>query len=302
MNFRPVTRDALAAAGLDAPEVGRVVSAALDEDLRYGPDVTTRSVVGADARAYADVVARTAGIVAGVPVALAVLDAVGLDLDGVHVLVPDASAVNAGTVILSCAGGAREILLAERTLLNFLGHLSGVATATSRWMTELEGTNCVVRDTRKTTPGLRQLEKYAVRCGGGHNHRLGLGDAALIKDNHVAAAGGVTQAVAAVRATAPDVEIQVECDTLPQVREALAADVRHLLFDNMSVEELRAAVGVARQWPDVRLEASGGITLATARSVALTGVDAMAIGALTHSSPALDVALDLREPTELTPR
>ena len=294
VNFQPAVHAALEVAKLDAKELERLVSAALDEDLRYGPDVTTRAVVGPDVRAHADVVARAPGVVAGVPVALAVLDAVGLSLDDVLVTVPDGGVVVPGTVILSFGGPARQLLLAERTLLNFLGHLSGIATATNRWVVELAGTSCVVRDTRKTTPGLRQLEKYAVRCGGGHNHRMGLGDAALIKDNHVLAAGGVTQAIDALLATGFSLEIEVECDTLPQVREALVAGVRHLLLDNMNLNQLEAAVALARQWPEVRLEASGGITIATARGVALTGVDAMAVGALTHSSPSLDIALDLR--------
>ncbi len=187
----------------------------------------------------------------------------------------------------------RELLGAERTLLNFLTHLSGVATATRAWADALAGTGCVVRDTRKTLPGLRILEKYAVRCGGGQNHRLGLGDAALIKDNHVVAAGGITPAIAAVRATAPTLPLEVECDTLDQVRETLAAGARLILLDNMDPARLRAAVALAAAYPDVRLEASGGLHLDQAREVAATGVDFVSVGALTHSSPALDLGLDL---------
>jgi nicotinate-nucleotide pyrophosphorylase (carboxylating) len=173
-------------------------------------------------------------------------------------------------------------------------HLSGIATATRQWVRALEGTGCVLRDTRKTVPGLRQLEKYAVRCGGGENHRMGLGDVALIKDNHVVATGGIGEAISAVRSFAPDTQLEVECDTLDQVREAVAAGSRLILLDNMDLGQLRTAVGVARERTGVRLEASGGMTLANARAVAQTGVDYIAVGALTHSSPALDLALDLR--------
>ena len=187
----------------------------------------------------------------------------------------------------------RELLGAERTLLNVLTHLSGIATATRAWADALAGTGCAVRDTRKTLPGLRQLEKYAVRCGGGLNHRMGLGDAALIKDNHVAAAGGVAPAIKAVRAAAPGLPLEVECDDLAQVREALDAGVELILLDNMALADMRAAVALARPHPGVRLEASGGLRLDQARAVAQTGVDFVAVGALTHSSPALDLGLDL---------
>ena len=187
----------------------------------------------------------------------------------------------------------RELLGAERTLLNFLTHLSGVATATRAWVDAVSGTGCAVRDTRKTTPGLRQLEKYAVRCGGGQNHRMGLGDAALIKDNHVLAAGGIAPAIATVRAAAPGLPLEVECDTLPQVREALDAGATLILLDNMDLPDLRAAVALATQYPSARLEASGGLRLDKARAVAETGVDFVSVGALTHSSPALDLGLDV---------
>ena len=195
--------------------------------------------------------------------------------------------------MLRIRGPLRELLGAERTMLNFLTHLSGIATATRAWADALAGTGCAVRDTRKTTPGLRQLEKYAVRCGGGINHRMGLGDAALIKDNHVAAAGGVAAAIAAVRAAAPGLPLEVECDTLAQVRQALDAGATLILLDNMGLAELRAAAGVAARYPAARLEASGGLRLEEARAVAATGVDFVAVGALTHSSPALDLGLDL---------
>jgi nicotinate-nucleotide pyrophosphorylase (carboxylating) len=195
--------------------------------------------------------------------------------------------------VLRIEAPLRELLGAERTLLNFLTHLSGIATATRAWTDALAGTGCAVRDTRKTRPGLRQLEKYAVRCGGGLNHRMGLGDAALIKDNHVTAAGGIAAAIKAVRAAAPDLPLEVECDDLDQVQEALDAGVELILLDNMGRAALRAAVDLARGYPSVKLEASGGLHLDQARAVAETGVDFVAVGALTHSSPALDLGLDL---------
>jgi nicotinate-nucleotide pyrophosphorylase (carboxylating) len=211
----------------------------------------------------------------------------------------DRDRVEPGDAVARITAPLRELLTAERTLLNFLTHLSGIATATKAWADSVAGTGCQVRDTRKTIPGLRALEKYAVRCGGGVNHRMGLGDAALIKDNHVAAAGGIAAAFRAVRDAAPDVVVEVECDTLPQVTEALDAGAELILLDNMSLGEMRAAVELARQHPHARqrarLEASGGLRLEVARDVAETGVDFLAVGALTHSSPALDLALDLAE-------
>jgi nicotinate-nucleotide pyrophosphorylase (carboxylating) len=296
-----VTTD-LAAAGLDPADVERVVTAALDEDLRYGDDVTTLATVPAGMVAVAEVVARQPGVLAGGPVAVAVLDAAGLPAGCATVLRPDGSAVAAGEAVLSIRAPLRGLLTAERTLLNLMTRLSGIATATRAWVDAIGGTGAVVRDTRKTTPGLRLLEKYAVRCGGGANHRLGLGDAALIKDNHVAAAGGITLAIEAVRAAiaarsaggAPMLDAEVECDTLDQVKAALAAGCDLILLDNMGLADLRAAVALARDWPGVQLEASGGLTLPAARDVALTGVDYLSVGGLTHSSPALDLGLDLR--------
>ena len=287
-------RDALEAAGLDVDGVTDLVARALAEDLRDGPDVTTEATVAATTIATGDVVARARGVVAGVAVARVVLDAVAFPPDGVTVVRDDGERVEPGDVVVTLRGPLRPLLVAERTLLNVLTHLSGVATATRAWVDALAGTGCVVRDTRKTLPGLRDLEKYAVRCGGGRNHRRSLGDAALIKDNHVAAAGGVAAAVRAVLERAPDVVVEVECDTLDQVREALGAGARLVLLDNMDLDQLRAAVALARRGPAVALEASGGLTLAGARAVAETGVDFVAVGALTHSSPALDLGLDLR--------
>jgi nicotinate-nucleotide pyrophosphorylase (carboxylating) len=303
VSFHESVTTELAAAGLDPADVERVVTAALAEDLRYGDDVTTMATVPAGMTAVAEVVARQAGVLAGGPVALAVLDAAGLPPGCATVLRPDGAAVSPGEAVLSIQAPLRGLLTAERTLLNLMTRLSGIATATRAWVDAVEGTGAVVRDTRKTTPGLRLLEKYAVRCGGGANHRLGLGDAALIKDNHVAAAGGIGPAVDAVRAAiaaraadgSPLLDAEVECDTLDQVKAALAAGCDLILLDNMGLADLRAAVALARDWPGVQLEASGGLTLAAARDVALTGVDYLAVGALTHSSPALDLGLDLRD-------
>lgn len=293
----------LRTAGLDPAEVERAIRTALAEDLRYGPDVTSAATAPVGTRATAEVVARAPGVLAGLPVALAVLDAAGIPAGAAE---PDAETtgsageapedgdrIKEGTAILRIDAPLRELLGAERTLLNFLTHLSGIATATRAWADALAGTGCAVRDTRKTLPGLRQLEKYAVRCGGGLNHRMGLGDAALIKDNHVAAAGGVAQAIKAVRAAAPGLPLEVECDDLDQVQEALDAGAELILLDNMGLAALRAAVGLARGYPTVRLEASGGLRLDQARAVAETGVHFVAVGALTHSSPALDLGLDL---------
>jgi nicotinate-nucleotide pyrophosphorylase (carboxylating) len=293
----PETVAALQGAGLDAGEVARVVRAALDEDFRYGPDVTSEATVAGRALT-ADVVAREPGVLAGVPVALAVLDLLTEREDagdgqvGRTVLITDGARIGPGDAVLRVSGPATAVLGAERTMLNFLTHLSGIATATRAWADAVAGTGAVIRDTRKTTPGLRLLEKYAVRCGGGENHRMGLGDAALIKDNHVAAAGGVAKAVAAVGSAAPGVPLEVECDGVAEVREALAAGARFLLLDNMPVGELRLAAAEARRYAGVLLEASGGLRLETAREVARTGVDYLAIGALTHSSRALDLGLD----------
>jgi len=279
--------------GLDATEIKRAVGAALDEDLRWGPDITTEATITLDQRAEAEVVARQSGIVCGLAVALTVLDEVSFPSAGITLVHEDGDTIAPGGAVLHLSGPLRPLLLAERSLLNFLTHLSGIATATHRWVRAIDGTGCQVRDTRKTTPGLRDLEKYAVRCGGGTNHRMGLGDAALIKDNHIEAAGGITKAVEAVRSCRPDLELEVECDTLEQVREAVSARCALILVDNMDLGTLRAAVALAREVPGIRVEASGGITLERARDIADSGVDYIAVGSLTHSVAALDLGLDI---------
>ncbi len=293
MTLRTEIADALRAAGLDPAEVEQVVRRALDEDLAFGPDVTTESTVAAPVRSTGDVVPRSAGVLAGVPVAAAVFDLVGGPAVDVVLHARDGSTAEPGRPVLTVSGPTRALLTAERTALNLVSHLSGVATLTSRWVEAVAGTGARIRDTRKTTPGLRALEKYAVRCGGGVNHRMGLGDAALIKDNHVAAAGGLTAAVEAVRRAAPGIALEVECDTLDQVREALAAGVELVLLDNFSLADTVTAVELARG-TGLRLEASGGLSLDRAGEVAATGVDYLAVGALTHSAPVLDLGFDLR--------
>ncbi len=291
--FAAPVRHALQAAGLDPADVERVIATAVDEDLCRGPDVTTTATVPPDAVAEAAVVARASGTLAGLPVALAVLDHAGGSTLAARVERGDGQRVRPGDTVLRVTGPLRTLLTAERPMLNLLTHLSGIATLTRCWVEEVAGTGATVRDTRKTTPGLRALQKYAVRCGGGTNHRMALGDAALVKDNHVAAAGGIAAAVHAVRSHAPTIPLEVECDTVDHVRDAVAAGATLLLLDNMSLVQLRDAVAVARAVPGVHLEASGGLTLREARAVASTGVDYLAVGALTHSAPALDLGLDL---------
>ncbi|MEJ3654295.1 carboxylating nicotinate-nucleotide diphosphorylase [Actinomycetes bacterium KLBMP 9759] len=279
--------------GPDLDDLRRVVRTALDEDLRYGPDATTAATVPADAVAVGSFSTRQPGVLAGVPVALAVLDAV-LGEGGYEVLsaLPDGQRLAAGDVALAVRAPVRGLLTAERTALNLLCHLSGVATATAAWVDAVAGTSARIRDTRKTLPGLRLLEKYAVRCGGGVNHRLGLGDAVLIKDNHVAAAGSVGTALAAARAFAPELPYEVEVDSLEQLDEVLALDAELVLLDNFTVEATREAVRRRGSRPAL-LESSGGLVLANARAYAETGVDYLSIGALTHSVTALDLGLDL---------
>ena len=292
--LRPDIAARLRASGLDAAEVDRVVRRALEEDLAYGPDVTTLATVSPTALATGDVVPRTPGVLAGVAVAAAVFDRVGGSEIEIVLHADDGSATVPGKPVLTVRGPTQALLTAERTALNLIGHLSGIASLTREWVDAVAGTGAVIRDTRKTTPGLRVLDKYAVRCGGGQNHRMGLGDAALVKDNHVAAAGGIHAAVAAVRASALEAPLEVECDTLDQVREAIDAGVQLVLLDNFGLDETRAAVALTRA-TGVDLEASGGLTLPRAHEVAATGVDYLAVGALTHSAPTLDLGFDLRD-------
>ena len=279
-----------------------VVDGALDEDLGGFPgvDVTTLATIPSPQRSVAHVVARADGVVAGVPLAPLVFRAVserlGLPEVDVELVREDGDQVARGDVLAILRGSTRATLVGERTLLNLLSRLSGVATHTRLWASELEGTGATVLDTRKTTPLLRELEKYAVRCGGGTNKRMGLYDVAMIKDNHKLAAGSLSAAIDAVRTTYPDVPIQVETTTTEESLEAVGAGARFLLCDNMSVELLAETVNAVRGTGEkVEIEATGGLTLDVARAYAQTGVDYLSVGALTHSSPILDIALDLVE-------
>lgn len=283
---------ALAAAGLDPDLVDALIRAALAEDLGQGVDVTSVATVPAEQRATMDLTARAAGVVAGLPVAGRVFE---LESDGDSIVAlahDDGDRVQRGDVVLTITGRTRSLLVCERTALNLLCQLSGVATATAAWVDALAGSGARVRDTRKTTPGMRALEKYAVRCGGGVNHRMGLWDAALVKDNHVVAAGGVGEAFAAVRAQFPGVPIEVEVDSLDQLAIVVEAGADLVLLDNFS--PALTAEAVALVGGRCQLESSGGLSLAVAADYARTGVDFLAVGALTHSAPILDLGADLR--------
>ncbi|MYS24916.1 nicotinate-nucleotide pyrophosphorylase [carboxylating] [Streptomyces sp. DvalAA-14] len=282
----------LADAGLDPIQVEDIAHLAIEEDLDQGVDITTVATVPEQARAIGDFTAREAGTVAGLRIAEAVLSVVCTDEFEVERHVEDGDRVGAGDKLLTVTARTRDLLTAERSALNLLCRLSGIATATRAWADALAGTKAEVRDTRKTTAGLRALEKYAVRCGGGVNHRMSLSDAALVKDNHVVAAGGVAQAFKLVRAEFPEVAIEVEADTLEQVREVLEAGADLILLDNFTPEQTAEAVALVAG--RAVLESSGRLSLDNAAAYAATGVDYLSVGALTHSSPILDIGLDLR--------
>ena len=276
-------------------EADAAIDRALDEDLRYGPDVTSVATVPGDATTTASMVSRQDGVIAGVDIALLVLDKV-IGADGYRVVyrVEDGTPVKPGGVALTVEAPTRGLLTAERTMLNIVCHLSGIASATAQWVDAVSGTHAAIRDTRKTLPGLRLLQKYAVRVGGGVNHRMGLGDAALIKDNHVAAAGSVLAALQAVRAQAPGLPCEVEVDSLEQLDEILGEGVELVLLDNFPVWQTQIAVQRRdARAPGTKLESSGGLSLESAADYAATGVDYLAIGALTHSVRVLDVGLDI---------
>ncbi|MET0144103.1 MAG: carboxylating nicotinate-nucleotide diphosphorylase [Ilumatobacteraceae bacterium] len=297
--FHPLsdeTRRRLLDAGLDPDAVAALVRMAVAEDLMGGVDVTSVATVPDGQRSVGTFGCRGYGVLAGMAVAAAAIDAVcGDEASDVLYVIDDGELVAPGDTVARVTAPTRALLTAERTALNLLCHLSGVATLTHLWAVALDGTGCTVRDTRKTTPGLRALEKYAVRCGGGQNHRMGLSDAALVKDNHVLAAGGVAQAFAAVRALEGSIPVEIEVDSLDGLRTAIEAGADLVLLDNFDLEAMRAAVAV-RDGMDarVRLEASGGLTLEVARQVGQTGVDHVAVGELTHSAKVLDLGLDLQ--------
>jgi nicotinate-nucleotide pyrophosphorylase (carboxylating) len=275
----------------ELPALAEVVARALAEDLGDAGDVTTLATVDATVIATAELVARQDGVVAGLPVAAAVFATVSGGRALVEFGSADGARVTPGEVLATVRGPLRDLLTAERTALNLLGHLSGIATLTRRWVDAVAGTGAQIRDTRKTLPGLRALEKYAVRCGGGVNHRMSLSDAALVKDNHVVAAGGVVPAFERVRAAYPALPLEIEVDTVEQAREVIDAGADLVLLDNMPTAAMREVVAYARG--RCRLEASGGLRLENAREVAETGVDYLSVGALTHSAPVLDIGLDM---------
>jgi len=274
--------------GLNPDAINSKVSEALSEDF-VTDDLTSQATITEAQMSNASFVTRKSGVIAGCLVAAAVLEQCGIN--EYELLVKDGQEVSANTELIRLNAETRAILKAERTALNFLSHLSGIATLTSLWVKEVSSSNTAIRDTRKTTPGLRELEKYAVRMGGGLNHRMSLSDQALIKDNHIAAAGSVSEAINRVKKAAPGALIEVEVDTLEQFKEALQCSVEIVLLDNMSLEQVKAAVEIARG-SNTKLESSGGLKLENAAAYAATGVDYLAVGALTHSAPVLDIGLD----------
>ena len=269
-----------------------LVDAALREDLGSGLDATTVATIPANQIATAQFNARKSGVVAGLFAAQAVLEIAGNSAIKFDKQISEGSKVEAGQLIFEATGKVTDLLLAERTALNFLSRLSGIATTSSIWVEAVKGTNCVVRDTRKTTPGWREIEKFAVRMGGATNHRMNLSDAALIKDNHIAATGSIANAINDVRSKFPNLSIEVEIDHLDQMEEAIAGKVDLILLDNMSPDQCKLAVKQCAG--RTKLEASGGITLENARDYAMSGVDFISIGALTHSAAILDIGLDLK--------
>lgn len=303
MTLHPLSlarRERLSQVGLNADQMEDLIRRSIEEDLAGGVDVTTVSTVPAGQRSLARFATRVHGTVAGLDIAAAAVEMVcGPETCTFSQVRDDGDRVSPGDVLATVEAPTRGLLTAERTALNFLCHLSGVATATAMWVDAIAGTEAHVRDTRKTTPGLRSLEKYAVRCGGGQNHRMSLSDAALVKDNHIVAAGGVAEAFARVRQTAPGMVVEIEVDTLVQLQVALDAGADLVLLDNMAPSVMSEAVAISRRHTErtgrhVLLEASGGLALANAKDVAATGVDFISVGALTHSSPILDIGLDVQ--------
>ena len=278
--------------GLEPELVQALVDLAISEDLMGGTDVTSLATSPVIQISELDLVTRSTGVIAGINIAALVFLSVASKKIDIELCVEDGKKVEANTCLLTAKGSTIELLTAERTALNFLGHLSGIATTTNKWVNEISGTNAKVRDTRKTTPGLRLLEKYAVKAGGGTNHRMSLNDQALIKDNHIVASGSIKSAVEKVKDKFPELEFEIEVDNLDQLNEALAVDAKLILLDNFSIEDLKKAVVTVNK--KAKLEASGGITLENARKIAETGVDFLAVGALTHSAPVLDIGGDLR--------
>ena len=284
-------RENIKTLGLSPNHIFQQVKEAIAEDLAGGQDITSVATISESAVANAEFISRSAGVVSGLHVAAAVLEYCGIN--HYEVLVDEGAKLSAGKVLITAQGNTRKLLLAERSALNFLSHLSGISTLTNQWVTAVSGTKCQIRDTRKTTPGLRHLEKFAVRMGGGVNHRLGLSQAALIKDNHILATGSISKAFNAIKKEFPGKEIEIEVDSIEQLKEVISLKPELILLDNMSVEQCIEAVSITAG--SVALEASGGITINNAKAYAATGVNYLAIGALTHSAPTLDIGLDFKK-------
>ncbi len=284
-------RENIKTLGLSPNHIFQQVKDAIAEDLAGGEDITSVATILESAVVNAEFISRSDGVVSGLHVAAAVLEYCGIN--HYEVLVDEGAKVSAGKVLITAQGNTRKLLLAERSALNFLSHLSGISTLTDQWVAAVSGTKCQIRDTRKTTPGLRHLEKFAVRMGGGVNHRLGLSQAALIKDNHILATGSISKAFNAIKKEFPGKEIEIEVDSIEQLKEVMSLKPELILLDNMSVEQCIEAVSITAG--SVALEASGGITINNAKAYAATGVNYLAIGALTHSAPTLDIGLDFKK-------
>ncbi len=284
-------RDNLKLIGLSPNHIFQQVKDAIAEDLAGGEDVTSNATISDSQVSTADFISKTDGVVSGLHVAAAVLEYCGVN--NYEVLIDEGMQVKSGKVLITAQGNTKKLLLAERTALNFLSHLSGISTLTNKWVAQTTGTKCKIRDTRKTTPGLRNLEKFAVKMGGGENHRLSLSHSVLLKDNHIAAAGSITKAFKLIKEKYPTKELEIEVDNLDQLLEVSLLQPNLVLLDNMSVDQCLKAVEIVKG--KFQLEASGGLTLENAKAYAQTGVDYLAVGALTHSAPAFDIGLDFRE-------
>lgn len=284
-------RDNLKLMGLSPNHIFQQVKDAIAEDLAGGDDVTSNATISDSQVSTADFISKADGVVSGLHVVAAVLEYCGVN--NYEVLVDEGMQVKSGKVLITAQGNTKKLLLAERTALNFLSHLSGISTLTNKWVMQTAGTKCRIRDTRKTTPGLRQLEKFAVKMGGGENHRLSLSHSVLLKDNHIVAAGSITKAFKLIKEKYPTKELEIEVDNLDQLSEVILLQPNLVLLDNMSVDECQKAVEVVKG--KFQLEASGGLTLENAKAYAQTGVDYLAVGALTHSAPAFDIGLDFRK-------
>jgi nicotinate-nucleotide pyrophosphorylase (carboxylating) len=284
-------RDNLKLIGLSPNHIFQQVKDAIAEDLAGGEDVTSNATISDSQVSTADFISKADGVVSGLHVVAAVLEYCGVN--NYEVLVDEGMQVKSGKVLITAQGNTKKLLLAERTALNFLSHLSGISTLTNKWVIQTAGTKCKIRDTRKTTPGLRQLEKFAVKMGGGENHRLSLSHSVLLKDNHIVAAGSITKAFKLIKEKYPTKELEIEVDNLDQLSEVILLQPNLVLLDNMSVDECQKAVEIVKG--KFQLEASGGLTLENAKTYAQTGVDYLAVGALTHSAPAFDIGLDFRK-------